>query len=72
MKKILEYYEKEDDQYTSFSPDDTRKVHLTLKHINLLRKRRELQKYEDQIRKERLQQIYGNGDDEMGGGELTL
>lgn len=72
MKKIVEYYEKEDDQYTKFRPDDTRKVHLTLKHINLLRKRRELQKYEIQLRKERLQQIYGNAIDEMDGNDLGL
>lgn len=71
MNKIFEYYEKDDDKFTNFSPDDTRKVHLTLKHINSLRKRRELQKYENQLRKERLQQIYGSNTEE-GGGELNF
>lgn len=71
MSKIFEYYEKEDDKFTRADPSDTRKVHLTLKHINLLRKRRELQKYENQARKERLQQIYGNSLEE-GGGELNF
>lgn len=72
MSKIFEYYEREDDNYTQYNPDYTRRTRLTLRHLNLLKKRRELQKYEDQLRQERLQQIYGNDEEEMGGNELGL
>lgn len=72
MNKIFEYYEREDDEFTQYNPDYTRRKRITLKHLNLLKKRRELQKYEDQLRKERLQQIYGSSEDEMGGNELGL
>lgn len=72
MNKLFEYYEIEDDNYTKYDPTYTRRPRLTLRHLNLLKKRRELQKYEEQLRKERLQQIYGSGEDDMGGNELGL
>lgn len=68
MSIIKEYYEAQDDEFTKHYPDDTRKVHLTLKHLNLLRKRRELQNLENQARIERFKVIYGSSGEEGGGG----
>lgn len=70
MSKIFEYYEIEDDNYTQHNPEYTRRPRLSLKHLNLLKKRRELQKYENQLRQERLKQIYGSNEEEMGGNDL--
>ena len=72
MAIIKEYYEANDDEYTKHYPDDTRKVHLTLKHLNLLRKRKELQNLENQSRIERLKVIYGSGEGEGESGGLGL
>jgi hypothetical protein len=71
MNIIKEYYEAENDNFTKHYPDDTRKVHLSLRHLNLLRKRRELQNLENQARIERLKLIYGTSSDE-GGGDFGL
>jgi len=68
MNILNEYYEADDDKFTKHYPDDTRKVHLTLHHINLLRKRRELQNLENQARIERLKLIYGTGGGEEDAG----
>jgi len=68
MSIINEYYEARDDEFTKHYPDDTRKVHLTLRHLNLLRKRRELQNLENQARIERFKVIYGSSGEESGGG----
>lgn len=68
MTIIKEYYEAQDDEFTKHYPDDTRKVHLTLRHLNLLRKRRELQNLENQARIERFKVIYGSSGEEDSGG----
>jgi hypothetical protein len=70
MSIIKEYYEAENDKFTQHYPDDTRKVHLSLRHLNLLRKRRELQNLENQSRIERLKLIYGTQSDDSG--DFTL
>lgn len=71
MSIIKEYYEA-NDEFTKHYPDDTRKVHLTLKHLNLLRKRRELQNLENQARIERFKVIYGSSGEEGAGGALEF
>jgi len=55
---LREYYEAEDDEYSNRHIDDTRRSRLTLKHINRLRKQREIHKTEHATRTERVQQIY--------------
>lgn len=68
MKKILEYYDTKDDKYEKYSKQTTRKPILTLAHLNVLRKRRALKDYEEEMRRSRLGQIYGS--QEGGGGMM--
>ena len=55
---LLEYYDAEDDEFGNRKIDDVRRSRLTLKHINRLRKQREIHKTEHVARTERVSQIY--------------
>lgn len=55
---LIEYYDAEEDEYSDRKINDTRRSRLTLKHINRLRKQREIHKTEHASRTERVQQIY--------------
>jgi len=55
---LREYYDAEDNEYANREIDDVRSNRLTLKHLNRLRKQREIHKTEHAIRAERVQQIY--------------
>jgi len=55
---LVEYYDAQDDEYENRKIDDVRRSRLTLKHLNRLRKQREVQKVEHASRTEKVQQIY--------------
>jgi len=55
---LTEYYDAEDDHYNNRQIDDVRKSRLTLKHINRLRKQREVHNIEHASRMERIKKIY--------------
>lgn len=55
---LKEYYDAEDDHYNNRQIDDVRKSRLTLKHINRLRKQREVHNIEHASRMERIKKIY--------------
>ena len=55
---LLEYYDAEDDEYNNRQIDDVRRSRLTLKHINKLRKQREVHNVEHASRMERVRKIY--------------
>ena len=55
---LKEYYDAEDDNYNNRQADDVRKSRLTLKHINRLRKQREVHNIEHANRMERIKKIY--------------
>ena len=55
---LLEYYDAEDDEYNNRQIDDVRRSRLTLKHINRLRKQREVHNVEHASRMERVRKIY--------------
>jgi hypothetical protein len=55
---LLEYYDSEDDEYGNRKIDDVRRSRLTLKHLNRLRKQREIHNVEHASRMETVQQIY--------------
>ncbi len=55
---LKEYYDAEDDKYNNRQIDDTRKARLTLKHINRLRKQREVHNIENATRTQRIKKIY--------------
>lgn len=55
---LTEYYDAEDDNYNNRQIDDVRKTRLTLKHINRLRKQREVHNIEHASRMERIKKIY--------------
>ena len=55
---LVEYYDAEEDEYSNRKIDDVRRSRLTLKHINRLRKQREIHKTEHASRTQRVQQIY--------------
>jgi len=56
---LVEYYEAEDDEYNNRDIDDVRRSRLTLKHINRLRKQREVHNIEHATRTDRVRKIYG-------------
>jgi hypothetical protein len=71
MKNIVtEIYDASQDNFSKQTPKKARKVKLTLRHLNKLRKKRELEKYENEMRKERLSKIYGS--QEGGGAETPM
>ena len=55
---LNEYYDAEDDNYNNRKIDDVRKSRLTLKHLNRLRKQREVHNMEVATRLDRVKQIY--------------
>lgn len=55
---LIEYYDAEDDEYNNRQIDDVRRSRLTLKHINRLRKQREVHNVEHASRMERVRKIY--------------
>jgi hypothetical protein len=55
---LLEYYDSEDNEYNNRKIDDVRRSRLTLKHLNRLRKQREIHNVEHASRMETVQQIY--------------
>lgn len=55
---LKEYYDAEDDNYNNRKIDDTRKTRLTLKHLNRLRKQREVHNVEHANRIKRVKTIY--------------
>lgn len=55
---LVEYYDAEDDEYNNRQIDDVRRSRLTLKHINRLRKQREVHNVEHASRMERVRKIY--------------
>lgn len=59
FQELREYYEAEDDKINTLKIDDTRRAKITLKHLNKLRKKRELEKLENQERLNNLSAIYG-------------
>jgi hypothetical protein len=59
FQELREYYEAEDDKINTLKIDDTRRAKVTLKHLNKLRKKRELEKLENQERINNLGTIYG-------------
>lgn len=68
LKGILkEYYEPELDDYSKADLEDTRRPRLTLRHLNKLRKVRELRKMEKATHKEFVKTMYGAPPDEGGG-----
>jgi len=58
FQELREYYEAEDDKINTLKIDDTRRAKITLKHLNKLRKKRELEKLENQERLNNLGAIY--------------
>jgi len=61
--ELREYYEAKDDEYSSFDIDDTRRPRLTLKHLNKLRKMREMNSAERSNRENFFQKIYSRQED---------
>ncbi len=55
---LNEYYDAENDNYSNREIDDVRKQRLTLKHINRLRKQREVHNIEHATRIEKIKKIY--------------
>ena len=55
---LNEYYDAENDNYNNRKADDVRKQRLTLKHINRLRKQREVHNIEHATRVEKIKKIY--------------
>jgi len=55
---LNEYYDAEEDNYNNRQIDDTRKGRLTLKHINRLRKQREVHNIEHASRMENIKKVY--------------
>jgi hypothetical protein len=55
---LVEYYEAEDNEYENRKIDDVRRNRLTLKHLNRLRKQREIHNVEHASRMEKIQKVY--------------
>lgn len=55
---LVEYYEAEDNDFANRQIDDTRKSRLTLKHLNRLRKQREVHNIEHANRLKKIKQVY--------------
>jgi hypothetical protein len=55
---LNEYYDAENNNYNNRKVDDVRKQRLTLKHINRLRKQREVHNIEHATRIEKIKKIY--------------
>ena len=55
---LKEYYDAEENNFANRKIDDVRKARLTLKHINRLRKQREVHNVEHANRTQRVKKIY--------------
>jgi len=67
LKEILnEYYDPELDEYSKAELGDTRRPRLTLRHLNKLRKVRELRKLEQATHKDFVKAMYGGSSEEGG------
>jgi len=55
---LVEYYDAEDNEFSNRKIDDTRRGRLTLKHLNKLRKQREVHATEYASRIESIKDIY--------------
>lgn len=55
---LNEYYDAEENKFANREIDDVRKQRLTLKHINRLRKQREVHNIEHATRVEKIKKIY--------------
>jgi hypothetical protein len=55
---LVEFYDDEDNEYSNRKIDDARRSRLTLKHLNRLRKQREVHNVEHASRTERVKTIY--------------
>ena len=55
---LKEYYDAEENNYANRKIDDVRKQRLTLKHLNRLRKQREVHNVENANRTKRVKKIY--------------
>lgn len=64
----VQYYDPGQDNYGQAQPRDTRKVRLTLHHLNKLKKMRAAQDLENHMRMDTLEIIYGAPEAEAGGG----
>lgn len=56
-----------DDAIQQYKKDDTRKPKITLRHLNKLRKKRELQKLELLQGNDKIEIVYGKGGGDEGG-----
>jgi hypothetical protein len=65
-----EFYDPADDQFSIMKLKNIRSPHLTLKHLNKLKKMRAAKKLEDLVRSDTLELMYGTGSDDQqqGGG----
>jgi hypothetical protein len=59
FQELREYYEASDDQLSIAKIDDTRRARLTLKHLNKLRKKREMERLEHEVRVKDFSDMYG-------------
>ena len=55
---LVEFYDDEDNEYSNRKIDDARRSRLTLKHLNRLRKQREVHNVEHASRTDRVKKIY--------------
>ena len=55
---LNEYYDAEENKFANREIDDVRKQRLTLKHLNRLRKQREVHNIEHATRVEKIKKIY--------------
>ena len=64
---LKEYYDAADDNFSNRQRDDVRRTRLTLKHLNRLRKQREIHRIEHANRTERIKDIYSRPAAAAGG-----
>lgn len=60
LLQLNEFYDASEDNVTKHEMTDVRKAKLTLRHLNKLRRRREMKKLEDAKRIEQLDAIYSS------------
>ena len=58
LTNLVEYYEADDDRLVKQKPTDSRKIKLTLRHLNKLRKMQEIKKADLAKRKDFFDKIY--------------
>ncbi len=65
---ITESYDVEDDEYTKIRISDSNRPRLTLKHLNKLRKLKDVRREEDKDRKAFVSVMYNSQKSEESGG----